>query len=119
MEYAPAVTIYRLGGDITAFILQDGRWRLAPAYDLAYSYKPGSPWVNSHWMSLNGRRDNFSLADLYSLERISPLFSRKKIRQLLDEVCTSVARWPQLAAQWQVSEALIAEVNSNLRLHWE
>ena len=32
------------------------QWQLAPAYDLAYSYKPGSPWISSHWMKLNGKR---------------------------------------------------------------
>lgn len=34
-----------------AFMLVGGQWSLAPAYDLPYSYKPGSKWVNNHWMS--------------------------------------------------------------------
>lgn len=101
-----------------SFLLQDGRWRLAPAYDLAYSYKPGSPWVNSHWMSLNGKRDDFVKEDLYSLEKISPLFERRKINALLDEVCAAVSQWPQLARQWQVPEGLVKEVEENLRLRW-
>lgn len=101
-----------------SFMLQDGRWRLAPAYDLAYSYKPGSPWVNSHWMSLNGKRDGFVKEDLYSLEKISPLFERRKVNALLDEVCTAVSQWPQLARQWQVPEGLVNEVEGNLRLRW-
>lgn len=101
-----------------SFLLRDGRWRLAPAYDLAYSYKPGSPWVNSHWMSLNGKRDDFVKEDLYSLEKISPLFERRKINALLDEVCAAVSQWPQLARQWQVPEGLVKEVEENLRLRW-
>lgn len=35
-----------------AFMLKNERWSLEPAYDLAYSYKPGNKWVNSHWMLL-------------------------------------------------------------------
>ena len=101
-----------------AFMLKDGHWRLAPAYDLVYSYKPNSFWVNSHWMSLNGKRDNFIKADLYSLEKISPLFNRRKINQLLDEICTAVCQWQQQAQQWQVPAALIKEVEKNLRLNW-
>jgi len=101
-----------------AFMLKDGHWRLAPAYDLVYSYKPDSFWVNSHWMSLNGKRDNFIKADLYSLEKISPLFNRRKINQLLDEICTAVCQWQQQAQQWQVPAALIKEVEKNLRLNW-
>lgn len=101
-----------------AFMLQDGQWRLAPAYDLAYSYKPGSPWVNSHWMRLNGKRDDFAKADLYSLEKISQLFNRRTIDSLLAEVCDAVSQWPRLAHEWQVPESLIREVSQNLRLQW-
>jgi len=69
-------------------------------------------------MSLNGKRDNFIKADLYSLEKISPLFNRRKINQLLDEICTAVSQWRQQAQQWQVPAALIKEVEKNLRLNW-
>ncbi len=99
-----------------AFILNDGKWALAPAYDLAYSYKPGSKWVNSHWMSLNGKRDNFSREDFYSLENISPLFSKHKINLILDETITQVANWKSLANDWEVPQSLIKEINANLRL---
>ncbi|WP_205340245.1 type II toxin-antitoxin system HipA family toxin [Denitrificimonas caeni] len=61
------------------FILQGNTWRLASAYDLVYSYRPGSSWINSHWMSLNGKRDDFTREDFYSLEKMSPLFTRSRI----------------------------------------
>ncbi|MGO2240991.1 MAG: type II toxin-antitoxin system HipA family toxin [Halomonas sp.] len=99
-----------------AFMLKGGAWSLAPAYDLAYSYKPGSPWVNSHWMSLNGKRDHFSRSDLYTLERLSPLFTRKKINAIIDETIAHVAQWRKLACEHGVPESLIDEVASNLRL---
>ncbi len=85
-----------------AFMLVDDRWTLAPAYDLAYSYKPGSPWVNSHWMSLNGKRDNFSRQDFYSLQKLSPLFTKKKIDTILDQTIEAVSRWGALAAKFDV-----------------
>ena len=66
-----------------AFMLKKDKWSLAPAYDLAYSYKPGSKWVNSHWMSLNGKRDKFTRSDFYSLKKLSPIFSKKKSTILL------------------------------------
>ena len=59
------------------------QWQLAPAYDLVYSYKPGSPWVNSHWMRLNGKRDNFVREDFYSFEKISPIFTKRKIDHII------------------------------------
>ncbi|HEC73251.1 MAG TPA: type II toxin-antitoxin system HipA family toxin, partial [Methylophaga aminisulfidivorans] len=91
-------------------------WALAPAYDLAYSYKPGSKWVNSHWMSLNGKRDNFSREDFYSLERVSLLFTKHYIDRVLDEIIEKVSQWAVLATEHEVPTSLIDEVASNLRL---
>lgn len=98
------------------FMLRGDKWGLAPAYDLAYSYKPGSKWVNSHWMSLNGKRDDFVRADFYSLERLSPLFSRDFINSVIDEMIEKVAGWKRLATEAQVPSILIDEVALNLRL---
>lgn len=100
-----------------AFILRDEGWSLAPAYDLAYSYKPGSKWVNSHWMSLNGKRDGYTRADFYSLEKLSPLFGKSKIDSIIDETIECVSRWPTLAQEWGVPKLLIEEIYSNLRLN--
>lgn len=98
------------------FMLRGDRWGLAPAYDLAYSYKPGSKWVNSHWMSLNGKRDDFVRKDFYSLERLSPLFSRSFINSVIDEIIEKVSGWERLATEAQVPRVLIDEVVPNLRL---
>lgn len=100
-----------------AFQLVEKTWQLAPAYDLAYSYKPGSRWVNNHWMSLNGKRDNFTREDIYSLEKISPLFSRRKIDSIVDKVAEQVSRWRSLATAHEVPLSLIQEIESNLRLN--
>ncbi|MFV8784323.1 type II toxin-antitoxin system HipA family toxin [Microbulbifer sp. SA54] len=99
-----------------AFQLKNKTWQLAPAYDLAYSYKPGSQWVNSHWMSLNGKRDNFTREDIYSLEKLSPLFSRRKIDGIVDNVVAQVSRWRDLAMEHEVPVSLVEEIEGNLRL---
>lgn len=100
-----------------AFILKKDKWSLAPAYDLAYSYKPGSKWVNSHWMSLNGKRDNFARSDFYSLEKLSPIFNKKKIDDIIDTTVEHVSSWRQLAKEWDVPKTLIDEIQKNLRLN--
>ena len=98
------------------FVLQENKWGLAPAYDLAYSYKPGSKWVNSHWMSLNGKRDDFSRKDFYSIEKLSPLFTRDRVDSIIDEIVEKVANWKNLATNTEVPKALIDEIAQNLRL---
>ncbi|MEQ5125597.1 type II toxin-antitoxin system HipA family toxin [Providencia alcalifaciens] len=100
-----------------AFMLKDNKWILAPAYDLAYSYKPGSKWVNSHWMSLNGKRDDFTREDFYSLIKLSPAFSKQKIDNIIDETLDAVSQWRKLAKEWDVPAELADEINKNLRLN--
>jgi serine/threonine-protein kinase HipA len=99
-----------------AFILKKDTWSLAPAYDLAYSYKPGSKWVNSHWMSLNGKRDKFTRSDFYSLEKHSPIFNKKKIDNIIDATIEHISAWRQLAKEWNVPKTLIDEIQETLRL---
>jgi serine/threonine-protein kinase HipA len=99
------------------FMLDDHyNWQLAPAYDLAYSYKPDSHWVNSHWMMLNGKRDNFIREDFYSLEKISTIFSKRKIDHIIDETTEHVSKWNELAAEHSVPDSLLELIGSNLRL---
>ena len=41
-----------------AFLMdRQGAWSLAPAYDVIWAWKPGNPWLDSHQMSINGKRD--------------------------------------------------------------
>lgn len=98
------------------FMLRGDVWGLAPAWDLAYSYKPGSKWVNSHWMSLNGKRDDFSRKDFYSLEKLSPLFTRDRVNSIIDEIVEKISNWKKLATNTEVPKALIDEIAQNLRL---
>jgi serine/threonine-protein kinase HipA len=99
-----------------AFKLEANKWSLAPAYDVAYSYKPGSKWVNSHWMSLNNKRDDFVREDFYSLEKLSPLFSLKYIDSVIDNTIEQLSGWRQKALAEDVPKILIDEVEGSLRL---
>ena len=88
------------------------RWELAPAFDVAFSYKPGSPWVNAHQLSLNGKRDDFTLQDL-----LSPAASfLKEARQIIEEVATIVAQWPQYAQEAGVAPEFARHIQRCHRL---
>jgi serine/threonine-protein kinase HipA len=100
----------------TAFFVDDDfNWRLAPGYDIAYSYKPGSPWVNSHQMSINGKRDHFTRHDLLQVATLITRFSEQQANAVIDEVINSVKRWPELAEEAGVFSSLRDEVSLNLR----
>lgn len=91
----------------------DNQWQLAPAFDMAYSYKPGSPWVNSHQLSLNGKRDDFVRKDLLV---VADRF-RKEASAIIDEVVEVVSHWQDFARDAQVNEAFAKRIESNHRLN--
>lgn len=101
-----------------SFILRDHKWELAPAYDLAFSYKPDSFWVDSHWMSLNGKRKNFVLEDILSVERLSRKFTPKYILSVLNHTIEVVSGWRDLAKDSNVPDELIENISANLRLRF-
>lgn len=80
-----------------AFILTKDKWSLVPAHDVVYSYKSGSKWVNSHWMSLNGKIDDFIRRDFYSLKKLSPIFNKRENDDIIDLSIEHVSTWRQLA----------------------
>ena len=95
------------------FILNEQHnWELAPAFDMAYSYKPGSKWLNSHQMSLNGKRDDFTRDDL-----LTPAGKfKKEADQIIDEVTEIVSQWPKYAKEAEVFPDFIREIQSAHRL---
>lgn len=92
------------------------RWRLAPAYDIAYSYKPGSRWVNTHAMTLNGKRDGFTRDDFYAFSQVSRLFSKARVDAIIDHTRDVMAGWRTRARAEDVPPALIDVVGKHLRL---
>jgi len=98
------------------FLLDDmnSKWRLSPAFDVAYSYKKGSPWVNSHQLSLNGKRDAFIYEDLVKVASLIGNFSRESV-MIIDRVLGVVCDWPMYAEQAGVFTSLRDKITRNLR----
>jgi len=90
-------------------------WRLSPAFDLAYSYKKDSPWVNAHQMSLNAKRDNFTREDLLTVGTLIGNF-KKESNNIIDEIISVVNDWQKYANQAEVFNALSDEIGQNHRL---
>ncbi len=101
----------------TSFTLDslDGEWRLSPAYDLAYSYRKDSPWIHSHQMSINGKRENFVKDDLIRVGSLISNFSQES-ETIIKEVLHVVSNWRGYARKAGVFKGLEAEVQRNLRL---
>lgn len=100
----------------TGFLLAGPReqWQLAPAFDIAYSYKPGSPWVNSHQISLNGKRDNFVRDDLMQAASLISNF-KKEAKQITEQVLSVVTAWDTYATTAEVNDEFSHTIRQNLR----
>jgi serine/threonine-protein kinase HipA len=93
-----------------------GSWSLSPAYDLTFAYNPRGRWTNQHQMSLNGKRDNFTYADLRAVARrfaIADDLSASTIQQVAD----AVAQWPRFARRAGVDAETIDTIAKCFRLN--
>jgi serine/threonine-protein kinase HipA len=99
-----------------AFLMnQEGRWSLSPAFDMTYSYNPAGDWTAQHQMSVNGKRDGFTLEDFRACAR-SALLQRGRAEAIVEEVRMAVATWPEFADQARVREDWRTQIRNNLRL---
>jgi serine/threonine-protein kinase HipA len=87
-----------------AFLMdRGGRWSLSPAFDMTYAYQPNGQWTSRHQMTINGKRDDFTLEDF---ERCAEGASMKRGRaaKIVSEVREAVSIWPSFAAEAKVPD---------------
>ena len=101
-----------------AFLMDKaGRWSLSPAFDVTYSYNPDGTWTATHQMTMNGKRDEFTLADFRSCAK-SALMKRGRAETIIEEVRSAVARWPNYAHQAQVTSDRARQIKRTHRLEF-
>ena len=91
----------------------EGRWRLAPAYDVAYSYNPQGPWTAQHQMSIGGKRDGFVTEDLLALGK---RYGVKKAKDHLEAVADGVAGWARFSKSAGLEKKTIERIGKAHRL---
>jgi len=99
-----------------AFLMNKaGHWWLAPAFDVTYSYNPDGSWTNRHQMTMNGKRDGFSMADFRACAK-SALMKRGRAEAVVEEVRAAVKKWPDYAEQAEVMHNWRKQIRQNHRL---
>lgn len=99
-----------------AFLMdQAGHWSLAPAFDVTYSYNPSGDWTATHQMTMNGKRDGFTLADFRACAK-NTMMKRGRAEAIVEEVRAAVAKWPDYAEQAQVLKDRRKQIQRVLRL---
>jgi len=77
----------------------DGSWKLAPAYDVCFAYRPDSKWVSQHNLSINGKRKEFTRKDLLA---IAAQNSVRNPEGIINSCIDVVANWKSYAGMYQV-----------------
>ncbi len=99
-----------------AFLMnQHGEWALAPAFDVTYSYNPSGSWTATHQMTLNGKRDGFTMADFAGCAKAT-LMKRGRAATIIHEVQAAVRRWPEFAAEAQLADEWRSKIQHTHRL---
>lgn len=99
-----------------AFLMdKSGRWSLSPAFDVTYSYNPDGLWTASQQMTMNGKRDGFTLEDFRACANASSM-KRGRAQAIIADVTDAVGRWPEFAASAEVIPSWTQTIQRNLRL---
>lgn len=99
-----------------AFLMdRRGNWSLAPAYDMTYSYQPSGKWTFTHQMTINGKRDHFTMDDFLASGKAA-LLKRGQARKILNEIQEVVSRWRDYADQVGVHPDQRDKIQNTLRL---
>ena len=100
-----------------AFLMdRDGQWSLSPAFDITWSFNPAGDWTATHQMSVNGKRDQFTRADLLAVGRSAQL-KRGRAEAIAEEVIAAVRDWPLYAAEANVREESCSQIQASHRLN--
>lgn len=99
-----------------AFLMDKaGNWSLSPAFDMTYSYNPDGVWTSRHQMTINGKRDGFTIADFRECAKAASM-KRGRAETIVGEVSSAVRRWPEFAAQAGIGDTSQEAIAGALRL---
>ena len=99
-----------------AFLMdKSGTWSLSPAFDMTYSFNPNGHWTASHQMTLNGKRDNYTMED-FKICAKTALMKRGRAEAIVSEVRQVVAQWRSYAERAGVPTIWQEQIQRTLRL---
>lgn len=99
--------------NISFLMDKSGRWSLSPAYDMSWSYNPKGAWTSKHQMSINGKWDDITRADLLTL---ATNVNIKQADAIIEQVKDGVSRWRIFATQYGIPYEMVKTIDSTLLL---
>ncbi len=100
--------------NISFLMNKQGVWKLSPAYDVTYSYNPTGIWTNMHQMSVNGKRNDFTMLDLIT---VGEKISYKNHKEAIQQVTNVITNWNDYASKAGIPEKQANQLAKAFRLH--
>lgn len=95
-----------------AFLMdQSGKWSLSPAYDVCHAFRPGSLWVSSQSLTVNGKRNQITETDFLEVARQMNI---KKPQEKIEQVKLAVKKWSSFADEVRVEPKLRDSIQATL-----
>ena len=99
-----------------AFLMnKSGEWRLSPAFDMTYSFNPAGAWTARHQMTMNGKRDDFTMEDFSACAKTASM-KRGRAAKIVAEVQATVSQWRSFAEEAGVPDVLREKIQRTLNL---
>ncbi|MBO4657645.1 MAG: type II toxin-antitoxin system HipA family toxin [Bacteroidales bacterium] len=98
--------------NISFLMGEDGQWRLSPAYDMGYAFNPQGGWTSMHQMSVNGKFDKISRADLLACAAANDI---KEADDIIDQICDAASSWPRIAKDCGVPLSMTEDIVKNMQ----
>jgi len=86
------------------------------AFDVTYSYNPDGAWTGSHQMTMNGKRDDFTMDDFRACARFASM-KRGRAEAIVKQVQNTVSRWREYADDARVKLDWRDRIQTALRLN--
>ena len=91
---------------------EDGIWHITPAYDLTFTIDLHAPaYVNRHCMTIGGKNDNITYADLMEFAKVNGI---KNAEAILSEVQNAIGRFREFACVAGIDERWSSAILSYL-----
>lgn len=99
--------------NISFLMDRNGKWMLAPAYDVTFAYDSSSRWLNAHQMTINGKNRDIGKGDILEAGRAMDI-SAQKCKNIIDDVAAAVDRWPDFAEKVSIKEETMEMIRGEI-----
>ena len=92
-------------------LAENSECKLAPAFDLTYAFNPRGRRTQRHQMSVNGKFENITLTDIYTLGEMYSIPAYKKIGA---DVGAVISQWRDFALLADVEDDTSEFINKSI-----